>query len=580
MRTRPASREPAGLRERRWIVVGLNLPGLAILVHGLGSGRVADPLVFALTMGALIGLTLLFTGPLWWASPPPAWRSSVARGQVVVGVVGAALLLPLFTVGLAPPDVGLYAGGVAALLVAIVHAFPPPARVVLVGWTTAVWFAVLWVAEVHDPATLLLHAAGAVVVTAGSIRVADALAASNALAAADRRRAEQRASVLAAVLRTRSLEPDEVFRAVIRTMADVGFDAALLRKVDGFAGVAVLVEQSVTPPLVFAAEVNANLGLLGAAVRERREMVVDDVDGDPRAIDHGYGLRGAIVVPLLDGDEVVATVSGASFAGPLDPDQLAAARALAAAAGEALRRDRAAAADRRTTAELQRLDRRTLEFVTTVSHELRTPLTALHGLGQTLRVRWSDLDATRRVDLLHRIDANVERLTAMVLALIERNSFERGELELVRRVVPLEACIRAVLDRLTPVSACHPVELEVDPGLAIEVDPALFDNVLENLLMNVAVHTASGTRVHVSARRVKERVVVTVADDGPGIPPEDLPHVSERAYRGAPAGRTSSGLGLGLALVRQIVVAHGSDLTVESAPGEGATFRFSVPAAP
>jgi signal transduction histidine kinase len=570
------------LGARRWLAFGLSVPSVAVLAHAVAGGRIAEPWVAWPVLVISLGLAVITVVPLWAGAPVPEWPEFPRRWQPLAAAVTAALLVPLLTVGLEVPDVGLYAGVVAGLLIPYVHVFRRPERLPIVGWTVVMWFLVLWFDGTRELATLLLHAAGVVVVTAGSMRVADELTASTAVEAAERRRAEDRASVVAAVLRTRSLEPQEVFRAVTRGMTAVGFDIAALRRVDAFARTAVLLEQAGDERLRLADEVSADLGLLGVAVREGREVLVEDVDRDPRAIDHGYGLRGAIVVPLFDDDEVVAVVAGASLAGPLTREQVAAARSLAAAADRALARARSYAADRRTVAELQRLDARTQEFVSTVSHELRTPLTAMHGLGQTLRVHWRDLDHTQRLDLLGRIDANVARLTEMVLALLERSSLEAGgELEIDARPVPLAASVRTLLDRLTPVGASHPVDLDIDPAVLVDVDPALFENVLENLLMNVAIHTPEGTPVRITARPARGRVTITVRDEGPGIPPEDLPHVLDRTYRGGPvANRAGGGLGLGLALSRQIVRAHGSDLTVQSSPGAGATFRFSVPAAP
>lgn len=569
-----------GRRDRRWLAVGLAVPAVAVLVHALVGGRIAEPWVAWPVFTISLALTMLEVGPSWFGHNA-GWPEVPRRWQPLGAAVTATLMLPLLAVGLDVPDVGPYAGVVAGLLVAFVHVVRRPIRLLVVGWTVAVWFLVLWLEGVRELAPLLMHGAGALVVTAGSVRIADELAAFTAVEAAERRQAEDRAQVLAAVLRTRSLEPREVFRAVTRGMTAVGFDIAALRRVDGFARTAVLLDQAGNERLRLAEEVSADLGLLGVAVREGREVVVDDVDREPRAIDHGLGLRGAVLIPLFDGDEVVAVVAGASLAGPLTSQQLAAARSLAAAADRALARVRAYAADRRAVAELQRLDARTQEFVSTVSHELRTPLTAMHGLGQTLRVHWEELGPDRHADLLERIDANVERLAEMVLARLERSSLEAGgELELDARPVPLAACVSSLLDRLAPVGSAHPVELDIDPTLVVQVDPALFENVLENLLMNVAVHTPEGTPAWIGARAARGRVTITVDDAGPGIPVADLPHVLDRSYRGGPvANRAGGGLGLGLALSRQIVRAHGSDLTVRSTPGEGASFRFSVPAA-
>jgi signal transduction histidine kinase len=120
----------------------------------------------------------------------------------------------------------------------------------------------------------------------------------------------------------------------------------------------------------------------------------------------------------------------------------------------------------------------------------------------------------------------------------------------------------------------------VDEHLSVFVDGPLFEHIIENLLTNVAKHTPQGTPVTIGADGGDMRVQVYVQDHGPGIDPRDLPHVLDRFYRGgAPTRRETGGLGLGLALAQQIVRAHGSELTVDSEPGVGTTFSFSVPVA-
>lgn len=112
----------------------------------------------------------------------------------------------------------------------------------------------------------------------------------------------------------------------------------------------------------------------------------------------------------------------------------------------------------------------------------------------------------------------------------------------------------------------------------MQVDPGLWQHVLENLLTNVSKHTPTGTRVSIAARVIGGRTVIEVADDGPGIDAQDLPHVLDRFYRGGdPNRRSTSGLGLGLALAQEIVQAHGGVLEVESDRGQGTRFSFDVP---
>jgi signal transduction histidine kinase len=226
------------------------------------------------------------------------------------------------------------------------------------------------------------------------------------------------------------------------------------------------------------------------------------------------------------------------------------------------------------------LDERTQDFVSTASHELRTPLTVIAGIGQTLQLRWEDLDTGRRADLLQRVEANADRLSVMVRSLLDTSALDRGELGMSPGPLLLRPTIVRLLDRLATVTAAHPITVAIEPDVSVFVDGPLFEHVIENLLTNVAKHTPQGTPVIVGADPGETRVHVHVQDRGPGIDPRDLPHVLDRFYRGgAPTRRETSGLGLGLALAQQIVRAHGSELTVDSDPGAGTTFSFSVPRA-
>jgi len=125
------------------------------------------------------------------------------------------------------------------------------------------------------------------------------------------------------------------------------------------------------------------------------------------------------------------------------------------------------------------------------------------------------------------------------------------------------------------------IELSIDaaPGLpAIEVDTHVFDHALRNLLDNAVTYTPRGGRIALRAEAAGDSVVLTVADNGPGIPPEYLPHVFERFFR-VPGQSLGTGTGLGLAIVREIALAHGGDVTCHSTPGEGTRFEITLPAA-
>ncbi|MEX0836390.1 MAG: ATP-binding protein, partial [Nitriliruptor sp.] len=288
-----------------------------------------------------------------------------------------------------------------------------------------------------------------------------------------------------------------------------------------------------------------------------------------------------VAVPVrVDGEVAAVLFAGRRELG-LTTGQVEAVELLAEEAGTALQRARGFAAGSATVAELRRLDERTHDFVSTVSHELRTPMTVIDGLGQTLERRWTDLDHVRRADLLRRIDENAERLAAMVRSLLDSSALEQGRIEPRLETVHLGACIAAVLGRLAPLLDEHPTRVDVDVDQRVEADPSLLQHVLENLLSNAARHTPPGTAVLVRARPTDGDVEVEVYDEGPGITPQDLPHVLERFYRaGEPTTRPSGGLGLGLALSQQIVEAHGRELTVTSELGIGTRFAFRLAATP
>jgi signal transduction histidine kinase len=120
--------------------------------------------------------------------------------------------------------------------------------------------------------------------------------------------------------------------------------------------------------------------------------------------------------------------------------------------------------------------------------------------------------------------------------------------------------------------------VESPPALTIRGDYDRLEQVLNNLLDNAFRHTPSGGTVSVRARGVQQNLVqVTVSDTGKGIPPEDLPHLFERFYRAA-NGRNTKGYGLGLAITREIVRAHGGDIWATSEPARGTSFSFTIPA--
>jgi two-component system sensor histidine kinase KdpD len=142
--------------------------------------------------------------------------------------------------------------------------------------------------------------------------------------------------------------------------------------------------------------------------------------------------------------------------------------------------------------------------------------------------------------------------------------------------VPLDESVGSALTRLEKRLTGRPVTTSIDPAIPlVSLDPVLFEQVLINLIENASKHTPPGTPIDVSARSRPGEVEIEVADRGPGLTPGEEDLVFEKFQRGAQAGPT--GVGLGLAICRAIVLAHGGHITAQNRPGGGALFRVVLP---
>src|SRR3990170_3464985 len=233
--------------------------------------------------------------------------------------------------------------------------------------------------------------------------------------------------------------------------------------------------------------------------------------------------------------------------------------------------------------ELRRLEQVRTEFVANVSHELRTPLTAIHGYLETLLGgALEERDNARR--FLEIVFRQTERLGRLLDDLTDLSNIELGRIALRLEPVRLPGGGGSVLAIIAPKAEAGRVALasELAPGLGpVSADRDRLAQVLINLVDNAVKYTPEGGRVTVSARPAADgRVEVVVADTGVGIPPADLPRITERFYRVDKArSRELGGTGLGLAIVKHLVLAHAGELAIESTPGRGTTVRVALPAA-
>ncbi len=230
--------------------------------------------------------------------------------------------------------------------------------------------------------------------------------------------------------------------------------------------------------------------------------------------------------------------------------------------------------------QLRDLDRQKDDFVSSVSHELRTPLTSIRALTELMRDD-PDMDPAQRERFLGLVVGESERLTRLVNQVLDLAKMESGNAEWRHTEVDLRGLVGQAVQTTAELFRGRGavVDLRLPPALPmLHGDADRLTQVLLNLLTNAAKFVPQGRgRVVVELRAGARGAVVTVADNGPGVPPEQRQLVFEKFRQGGDALNRPQGTGLGLPISRRIVEHHGGTMWLESAPGQGATFGFELP---
>jgi two-component system sensor histidine kinase KdpD len=286
------------------------------------------------------------------------------------------------------------------------------------------------------------------------------------------------------------------------------------------------------------------------------------------------------LVPIRAGDRRVGALllvsDGTSFT-PIEDRLLSTA---AGQIGQAIERRRLRT-DATEAEILRRTDRLRTAVLNAVSHDLRTPLATIMASAGSLRqqdVAWTDAE---RQGFAQAIEEEAEHLNRVVGNLLDISRIEGGSLHPQMSWYDLAVLIGDVEERVRPILRDHTLVVAVAEELPpVWLDPVEIGQVLYNLLENAAKYAPRGTPVELTVERVGPEVHLTVTDRGPGLPTAALPHLFDPFFRGIDGKPRSRGLGLGLAIVRGLVEAHGGRITADNRPGGGARLTVSLPLGP
>jgi signal transduction histidine kinase len=225
------------------------------------------------------------------------------------------------------------------------------------------------------------------------------------------------------------------------------------------------------------------------------------------------------------------------------------------------------------------LDRLKSDMVSTVSHELKTPLTSVQMAIHLLLEEVVGPLTPKQVELLLAARQDADRILTMINDLLDLTRIEQGRVKLDLQPVLVTSLFDEAVSRLRSLAQNAGISLTTkieSDMLAVMVDRDRIEHVFDNLIVNAIQHTARGGTIRVSATAAGQFVRFAVRDNGEGIPAEQVARIFEKFYR-IPTTRHSGGAGLGLAIVHEIITAHGGQITVSSEPGQGTTFTFSLP---
>ncbi len=294
----------------------------------------------------------------------------------------------------------------------------------------------------------------------------------------------------------------------------------------------------------------------------------------------GLRTRSLIIFPLVAGGEWYGLLSlHFESRRVIEAEDVQHLRGLVDEVAIAIKNLRLLEAESKARREAEEANELKLKFLAMVSHELRTPLTSIKGFATTLLADDVEWDQETQRDFFHTIDEEADKLSELIEQLLDLSRMEAGMLRIAPRDQAFEDILSTAMAELQIIAADRNLVLNIPPNLPpVHADDQRIAQVLINLVSNAAKYSPPQTTITISVQSDGEVVEVSIADEGSGIPPQDRRRVFEafRQLENDAAHRTK-GAGLGLAICKGIVEAHGGRIWVQDRPGPGAVISFTLP---
>jgi signal transduction histidine kinase len=217
-------------------------------------------------------------------------------------------------------------------------------------------------------------------------------------------------------------------------------------------------------------------------------------------------------------------------------------------------------------------------FISVISHELKTPVALIKGYVSTLRREDATWERKVVKDSLEVIEEEADRLTELIENLLDASRLQAGVLPISQSDVALQTVAERIAERFRTQTQSHQIVVEFPQNFPfVLADEERISQVISNLISNAIKYSVDGGEIRISGQVRPDHVIICVSDQGPGIAPDDIPHVFDRFYRSSNAARKTKGAGLGLYLARAVVEAHRGRIWVDPKPGDGARVCFALP---